>query len=171
MTFKNSHLVLQGNAPLTWERTVLAKLASLNFVRSYNIKNLLIDEELRFQELVTKLEELSIYFPNEKAVPKNTETDYFQYMTKIIRKLQQLSGQLNKPIELVVTGYTDSSGTTRFNQSLAEKRSEYIIGQLRQQGVSIGLKKAISTSGNKNTPDDSERKISLKVIFSGIKKP
>lgn len=167
LAFENSHLLLQGTASLDWIQSLPEKLSPLPFLKDYDIQKLAINEEIQFQQLVTKLEDFFIYFANGKATPKNTETEDIRYMTKMIRDLQKLSVQLNKPIELVVTGHTDSSGSRRLNQSLAEKRADYMVEQLSLQGITINLKKAIKTATNRKNINELERKTSLKVIFTG----
>jgi flagellar motor protein MotB len=167
LSYQKGYLLLQGTASLSWIQTLPEKLTPLPFLESYDIKNLVTDEEIQFQQLVTKLEDSFIYFANGKATPKNVDTEYIRYMTKMMRELQKLSVQLNKPIELVITGHTDSSGSRKFNQTLAQKRADYMIEQLGLQGISVNLKKATKTSANKKIIGDLERKISLKIIYTG----
>lgn len=163
LAFENSHLLLQGAASINWIRFLPEKLSPLSFLKDYDLKKLVVIEEIQFQQLVTKLEDFFIYFANGEATPKNTEIEDIRYMVKMIRELQKLSVQLNKPIELVITGLTDSSGSLKLNKTLAQKRAEYML----EQGININLKQAIKTADHKKTISELERKTSLKVIFTG----
>lgn len=163
--FENSHLLLTGIAHFDWMQTLSPKLTSLPFLHSYSSQHVVIQEDLRFQQLVTQLETLYIYFVQGKAIPKNTQEKELYAMTNMIKELQKLSLYLNKPIELIIIGQSDQTSTPQFNEDLAQARAEYIMEQLKNKGVSISLKKSIKIGKSKL-----DRKTSLKVVFQEIDK-
>ena len=166
LTLEKSHLLLQGMASLDWTQSLPEKLSSLPFLKDYDITKVAISEEVQFQQMVTKLENFFIYFANGQATPQNAETEYIHQLTKMIKDLLKLSVRINKPIELEITGETDSRGSSRVNKTLAQKRAEYLMEQLSLQGITVNLKKAIRTATKNQKPRNLERKTSLKVIFN-----
>ena len=169
MEFKELHLLVQGTASLDWIQSLPGKLMTLPFVQSYDIKNLTFSEAAELQQLVENLEKTSIYFANEQATPTDAEQKDVALVADTIKQLQALSVQLNKPVEIIVIGQTNSDGTIKFNQNLAQKRAEYMIEQLKAHGILSGLKTAMKTDRKyEKTGKELHRKTSFKVIFTGV---
>jgi hypothetical protein len=168
MEFKDSQLLLQGTASLDWIQSLPVKLSSLPFVQSYDTKALIVIEELQLQQLVAKLEKTSIYFANQQATPTEAELNDVALIADSIKQIQTLSVQLNKPLTIVVIGQTNSDGTTKLNQNLAQKRAQYMIEQLKTHGVMSGLKTEMKMDKkHEDTDKELHRKTSFKVMFTG----
>ena len=70
------------------------------------------------------------------------KTDITPEASKIISDAATAAG-ITKPITIVVTGHTDTSGSAAYNQKLSERRADAVKRDLVQRGVNPALSRTI----------------------------
>jgi outer membrane protein OmpA-like peptidoglycan-associated protein len=127
------YLRLSGRAPFAWVTAAERKIPHIPFLKSYSIAPLQIEEEQQLQRLAQLLQQNILYFKKGEAVLDRQEP--VQELAILLKQILTLAKLLNKPVQVVVTGSTDPSGTLPYNQKLAADRAFYIAQFLQAQGI------------------------------------
>jgi len=125
---------------------------------------LLIARELLNKQL-SALALLSIDFDIQSEILTAKSQSQLSIIAEKIRLIEQLSRQTFTPLGIIITGYSDNSGTVEKNKDLSQIRSEMVKSALIQLGVPESLLFAIGV-GEVSIPAIASD--TRKVIFSSI---
>ncbi len=101
-----------------------------------------------------------IYFAHNATTP---DTSSWAYLTKVAKIMSQ-----NPQISLIITGYTDSTGTDAYNLQLSEKRALSIKKTLTNMGVQP---QSITPRGLGKAPETQPFSKNRRVEFTFVYKP
>ncbi len=146
-------LAISGSAPWAWiHRLPKAKqsLPNINHFEVAQQDGLEADEWLRALEIIERLNDSQLFFEDGTNLESESSVKISALVKELI-KLQKLSVLLGSKIEMHLTGYTDGTGETGKNKSLALARSETVKNLLLASGLSSDH---ISTEGTQNLSVD-----------------
>lgn len=161
----------QGTARLMWRVGGKSKKAQPVYV--YN--------EVPVEKIVEKVvtEEKIIYVPSEVTLYSLIESIYFDFDSTEIKDeykgtVQQIADIIKSDDskKYLVTGYADSKGNQKYNQSLSERRAMAIVDALHAEGVSDDNVKAKGVSNRSSHMNPSEtnyvregdRKVTIELV-------
>ena len=129
----------KGQASQTWIEIFQKTASTIPGIDGFNddmIKN--IDKEaldIALEELL----KLKIYFEtNSTKFSKGQETVLIQVFNTI-QNIQTLKFRLKSPVQIIILGHTDSSGSEKLNQTLRQNRAETIYNHLIVKGINPAI--------------------------------
>ncbi len=145
----------------------------------------IVEKPVEVERIVEKIVEKEVEKTIEVPVIKKTEHTgiieniYFDFdrhtlnfyaevaLDKVVKLLEQ-----NKNLRLLITGFTDSLGSTAYNQLLSDKRAQAVKEGLIQRGISpdalrirgVGKQMAIMKAQSSHKARMGDRKVTIEVI-------
>jgi OOP family OmpA-OmpF porin len=174
LSLSGSSLTVSGLASHQWITSFRRRAVTIAGIETTNTGRL-VDEDVAALVLAAKrLDEMSITFPKESYMPLNGQGDILDRVGATIEEIQMLSGRLGTPVQIVLFGHTDPSGTEAYNRRLSRDRADAILALLMGQGVAPS---GLSTMGITSEADGSridiwkdhegtERTVTFKTYYS-----
>ena len=135
---KNSLLTVTGKAPTDWSKLLQNRWRQVAGVSQLNTDDLRVfDPNLpRINALIREIESMVIPFENNKALLSEASNNLITKVGATWGQLINLANKSNKPIKLMLTGYSDSTGTELINNKLSQQRAEIVKQRLVTNGIS-----------------------------------
>ncbi len=139
LELKKGILQARGFASHAWivrARMLAAALPGLSGYRD----DALVDQDLvRFQEAVGRLQSKALYFGKGTVELDPGQESNLEDVVSIVRTLEGFDFPDRPPIQIVVMGHTDASGSDKLNLALSRLRAEKVIALLVGKGLGAGL--------------------------------
>ena len=135
LTLSNETLVAEGTASHSWVRTFRSQVLYIPGISAYDDSML---EDVDLNRLVSSIEELKamkLYFPLAGAQIGEGQRRALQSLLAKVREIQSLQVRLKTPVEIVIVGHSDDSGTERLNLPLSHSRAKNVFHYLVMNGV------------------------------------
>lgn len=160
---------LQGELGHQWLQRLQSApvhIAGINRINVEGIeKNLTLDDFLlQHSELIGRIEKTVFYFANKDSLQFG-ENEKLDLLQEDISQLKSLLSDMPWTYNILITGYSDSSGSATANQRVRLLRASYIKSQLALAGNFIVQAQAYDeTISGKVSVDHESRKATVKVI-------
>ncbi len=168
--FDKDHILhLSGTASMGWTLAAREKALSIAGVKGVNTDQLIDPRAAELQELVNRVEAVSIHFPSNKDTPIPEDMQTLRNAVASIVRIEQLAGEMGMAVSLTIYGHADATGQDKRNYEISQERAKTLAAMLYAKGSSIpistygmGADYANHTDG-KPLADQASRKIELKV--------
>lgn len=122
-------------------------------------------QQLLINMLTKALNNNSIVFASKSATLSNAMMSKVDQLAKQIKQLNHLSTQQEKPLGIILTGYSDNSGNSQQNLVLSQQRAEQVKKHLVNKGVSADILHAV---GAGEMPFTELKQAARSVVFSVV---
>ena len=173
--FNNNQLTLSGQVNSQDYAQTLAQLKAIPGIANISSAELIQvssaslssrdKHSLAMQSMLAELALQPIDFASKSADISNAMESRLDALAQQLKAISQLSERLNKQLGIILTGYSDSSGSTALNQQLSQQRAENVKLALIARQVPSELLFAV---GLGELPLSQVAKASRKVLFSSI---
>ncbi|MCP3875042.1 MAG: OmpA family protein [Desulfobacteraceae bacterium] len=168
LELSGNSILARGKASQDWIETFQKTALTIPGIDGFEeglIQN--IDKE-KLNNTVKGLMAIKVYFENNST---NLVKEQEQRLTQVYQKIkaiQMLQFKLKEPLQIVITGHADSSGTEKLNLKLSRNRAENIFNYLTGLGINSSFL-TISGVGNnkplKKENDKDDRQYNRAVSF------
>lgn len=136
LEFKDGLLSVSGTAPHQWLTSAREKALQIPGVIRYSDSNLQDEDLLKWQQLKQDIEQAVMLFGVDAANQwQESMANKLTLIPNKIKRLLHLSKKLDKPVQILIIGHSDSSGRPLRNQELSQGRAEYMYFYLISQGI------------------------------------
>ncbi|MCP3874484.1 MAG: OmpA family protein [Desulfobacteraceae bacterium] len=124
-----------GKANQKWIKKFKDQSIMLPGIDSYNIKKIQNPNQTHLESILKDLRNIRIYFKNNRSSLVPDQEDVLLDVLEKIKKIQILQSDTSSPVQIVIFGHTDSSGSERLNLKLSRDRAENIFNYLLVNGI------------------------------------
>ncbi len=136
LEFKDGLLSASGTAAHQWFISAREKALQIPGVIRYSDTDLQDEALLEWQQLKQDIEQTVMLFGVDAANQwQESMANKLTLIPNKIKRLLQLSKKLNRPLQILIIGHSDSSGRPLRNQELSQGRAEYMYFYLIAQGI------------------------------------
>ncbi len=163
---KDKRLYVLGIITDQARKQLMNKLAILQDFAEIDTENLLDATIEQRKEVIAKIENTAIYFADDKSFAPDQEQILRDLITNI-RLLLRFNKQLNQPLRIQLTGYTDGIGTLDYNRQLGQERVETVRNWLQTQGITsdyLLLTQSSLIRFGETTNNHQDRKVTFKIV-------
>ena len=162
LTLSDETLVAEGTASGGWIKTFRTRALYIPGISAYD-DTMLEDVDMdRLARSIEELKAMTLTFPLAGAQVGEGQKPALQSLLAKVRDIQSLQTLFKIPVEIVITGHTDNSGTEGLNLPLSHSRAKNVFDYLVMNGVNP---EHISTRGvgtraplqKGSTPEDRRR--------------
>ncbi len=125
----------KGEASQEWIQNFKVQSITLPGIDNYNIEKIQNPDHFHLESILKDLREIRIYFNNNSSSLVSGQEEILLNVLGKIKKIQVLQSNTLSPVQIVIFGHTDSSGSERFNLKLSRNRAENIFNYLLINGV------------------------------------
>ncbi len=162
-TYYRLKLAIADAGDSNYDSAIFLEAKSFKSSGSYEelsaLPNDLIAKELNKKVIVNSDSSISVNFNIEFESDKIIGADSYKFLQNVYNILNY-----NKMLIIEVYGYTDNTGTKKYNQQLSEKRAENISAYLVNQGIKAGRIKTLGL-GYSNPISNSNMQLNRRVEF------
>ncbi len=170
LSLERDVLTISGSAASAWIEQLSQSKSSLPGVNRIAVEQeagLVAEEWFRILEIIKKQNGGKLFFEDGVGLQPETESKV-SILIADLSELNKLSALVGSKISILLTGYTDGTGETDANKSLALSRSENVKNLLLASGISSNL---IDVEGAQNIPsavdfDQTLRRVDVKITAS-----
>ncbi len=165
-------LVAMGEADNAWIENFQKTAPAIPGIDGINYKFVRNIDRKNMDIVLKKLVKMRIYFRSNSTKFIKGQEKILTKLVKIVQNIQKLQHRLKIPVEILIMGHTDSSGSERLNRRLSRDRARKIFSFLIMKGINPAF---LSTSGfsnkimlaKENTVNDRQynRAITFKVFY------
>ncbi|MEM6998220.1 MAG: OmpA family protein [Pseudomonadota bacterium] len=141
---EDNKLILNGNANYQWVSDLDVSSLQNPWIDSVDNSAVVINEYNDLESLRKLISNSSIFFSDGTETVIGVETILFN-VAEMMKRLTEIAELLHYSITVDVVGYTDGLGTLKKNETLALKRANWVIQELKNKGVSSSLLQAQSS--------------------------
>lgn len=134
LAVKEQILVARGTAPLAFHKRLESLAPKVEGLSGLSIAELSVAEIDQAKQLFAELNEHTFKFTWRTKLDDAAEAELESYADKL-KQFGPLLVSLERAPEIILTGYTDDSGSVNMNQDLQLERALYIKGRLVGLGV------------------------------------
>lgn len=134
LNVKKTVLSIQGNVKTEEYQALMGKTKQLQGFSNIEYSGL-VNIELASEKLIEKIEKTKLYFSDDSEFTNPEQLTALNVLAQAFQQLLDYSQQLDKPVRLKITGYTDGLGTQRRNLQLSELRAEAVRDKLQTLGI------------------------------------
>ncbi len=149
LQLRDGTVLASGSAPLQWLSA--APAAAAESPLTLDLSAAVSDESLRYDQLVKQIERRRFLFADGTEMAIGTSLEIAAVATEI-QQLRELKDQLGRSVEISIEGFTDLSGTNRYNEQLRQQRADII----RQALIDAGSEVTLIAVVGQGEPDDEE---------------
>jgi OOP family OmpA-OmpF porin len=161
-TLSDETLVAKGTASREWMRAVRARALFIAGISAYDDTMLEAADLAGLRKAIEDLKAMRLYFPVAEAQIAKGQEDALEALLAVVREIQSLQRLADIPVEIVIIGHTDDSGTERLNLLLSHSRAKNVFQYLVTNGVDperistrgVGARKPLQKG---STPEDRQR--------------
>jgi OOP family OmpA-OmpF porin len=176
LKFEDNTLFASGIAPHGWIMEARRLAPVIPGVEEFREENLSDESEL--ESLKSEIESITITFATGSAEITPDQNDRLEQAAPRMRRLNELSESIGKPIRIEVSGFADRTGTDDLNLRLSHDRAVGVLAALAAKGVvqtgitakGLGVR-ADSPTGGSTQEMQSYRSVMFRVSlpdFSGL---
>jgi len=137
-----------GIASLDWINSLKSLVEMFSDKLTINTSALQSSEENRLLTLMQKLGEKRIDFVDKTVMTISSEKTLLQ-VAMTLSEIERLAMPLEKHYQIIITGYTDETGTKALNQSLRMERAVFVMEKLKLYGVNHNRLIAVPEKNNR----------------------
>lgn len=146
---KSDTLFVTGAAPHEWIDRFRARTLFVPGVKDYNETGLKDVDLEAMKQAIADLSAVKMYFDYGKADIREENIELLENTVKQINLLKTIGSRLGESLQVVILGYTDSSGAENFNKRLSQERALSVMQYLLNQGIGSDL---LSAEGRSASP-------------------
>jgi OOP family OmpA-OmpF porin len=167
-------LRLSGEAPMGWIIATREKALAIPGVKNVDTSNLKDPRARELNQLMAKIDGVTIYFPSDKALPEPQDAATLITAVDNIVQLEKLAAQMDMGITVTIYGHADAAGNEKYNYKLSQERAQTVAAMLYARGSSVpistyGLGDNFAAQGSGGVKADAaSRKIILKVHLARL---
>jgi len=135
MSISGSTLQASGTADQQWIEKFKAQSITIPGINNYNDDNIQNPDQGALESILNELREIRIYFKNNRATLIEDQEDVLSDVLNKIKEIQTLQSTTMSPVQIVIFGHTDSSGSEKVNLKLSRNRAEKIFNYLLVNGI------------------------------------
>ncbi len=128
-------IIAQGQASHTWIenfRRIAPTIPGINGVKDEKIQNIdMAQLDIALKELTA----IRIYFKKNSTVLVENQEHILDILYKSINRIRKLQSRVERSVQIIILGHTDSSGNEKLNLRLSRGRAEKIFSILIVQGI------------------------------------
>jgi len=135
LDLQNGTLTARGRASDGWIESLQSSIASYAGMQQLDTTQLINTDLENLYQQIQLLEKEMVFC--DAAVSYNYDaSDLFNHIASLAKKIIQLAEQLEKPVEIMIQGHSDSMGNFQNNVFLSIERAEYVAQYLVNSGIS-----------------------------------
>jgi OOP family OmpA-OmpF porin len=134
LRLENNILYATGIAPHSWIAEARRFAPALPGVERFEEN---ITDESQIESLKRDIESITITFITGSAEITSDQNDRLEQVAAGIRKLNEFSQSLGKPIRFEISGFADSTGSDELNLKLSQERADQVFSALVSKGIQI----------------------------------
>ena len=164
-------LHISGAAPHEWIAPAMRRAEVVPGVRAVDASRLDDADLVLMQALERQVEDQVIYFGLESVKLEAEAWERLRELAGVVAQLAETAERVGMDIRLLVTGYTDASGTETLNLMLSQERAETVVRFLGEQGVPAELLRATGMGSQKMgdaTAGEPAQEPARRVVFSVV---
>jgi len=128
-------LAARGEAFQAWIRMFTNRAAAIPGVSSLDLSGLVNLDRKNLERALKQLEQLTLYFDSNSIRLVKGQEDVLTAMSNAVKRIQDLQTRAERPVQILLMGHTDSSGSEKHNLKLSRDRAETVLSHLIVQGV------------------------------------
>ncbi len=163
----------RGYATQTWIEMFQAMACTIPGIDKYNDDMVKNSDKIKLETLLEKLKAIKIYFDKGSSNFSRGQEQILESTFKTIQTIQTLQYRLKSPVQIIILGHTDSSGSEKLNLKLSRNRAEAIYNHLIVKGINpafltiSGISTKIPLADEKSGDDQKyNRAISFKIFHN-----
>jgi OOP family OmpA-OmpF porin len=132
----------------------------------------MVDLNIALKELMS----IRIYFENNSTALVENQEHILAQLHTLINRIRKLQSRVERSVQIIILGHTDSSGNEKLNQRLSRDRAEKIFNRLIVQGINpaflsiSGIGTKILLKEENNTEDKQfNRAVTFKIFYGHSK--
>lgn len=169
-------IIAQGHASHTWIENfqkIAPTIPGIDGYKDDKIQNIdMVDLNIALKELMS----IRIYFENNSTALVENQEHILEQLHKLINRIHKLQSRVERSVQIIILGHTDSSGNEKLNQRLSRDRAEKIFNSLIIQGINpaflsiSGIGTKILLKEENNTEDKQfNRAVTFKIFYEHSK--
>ncbi len=139
MTLRGAKLTVKGRADGRWIQALHSSVLTIPGIDSYDDSLVINKEQGLLDDALIELASQRVYFKTNSISLVPDQENVLGRITGIVKKINSLSIKVKTPLQIVILGHTDSSGTEKRNLKLSRDRAEKILQHLVLNGASPSL--------------------------------
>jgi len=128
-------LLASGQATQDWIETFRKTAPTIPGVKGYSDQGVLNIDREKLDAALKELSEIKLYFENNSTRFIKAQEDIFNKLLETVQNIQELQARAKIPVQIMILGHTDSSGTEKWNQRLSRDRAELVFNHLIVHGI------------------------------------
>ncbi len=162
-----TNLVVEGDAPWSWQRTLRARLGSLAGVESLDTSGLTALDRQQFAARVEGMKQRKFYFQTGVEFLQDNHVALGEYAAEL-SELQKDAARFDYSLLVSVRGSADASGDGATNAELAGQRANTAAGVLVTSGVATKIVSEPEIANGPPVPDISKRYVEIDLQLQAI---
>ncbi len=164
MYWQDETLIINGEAPQSWIKMFISKMATLSAPLTYDMTGLVNTDKQQYKQNQNELESLLIFFDVGRAKPQNPEA--LSKAKMLAKSLGHIGEILDYRISFEFLGYSDSTGSNVENLALSRARAKYVANEFVLSGINTEAVTVVDMD-QAALPESSEleRQLNRKVII------
>ncbi len=132
-------LAARGEATQAWIRRFKNRATAIPGVSSLDLSGLVNLDRENLDKALKQLESLTLYFESNSIHLVKGQEEVLTAMSNTVKRIQNLQARAERPVQILLLGHTDSSGSEKHNLKLSRNRAETVLNHLIVQGVNPGF--------------------------------
>lgn len=128
-------LVAKGQASQDWIETFHKIAPTIPGINGFDDRMVQNIDTGKLDLALKELADIRIYFENNELKIVKGQEKVLAQAFETIQTIQTLQSRLKKPVQIIIFGHTDSSGSEKLNQRLSRNRAETIFNHLLVNGI------------------------------------
>ncbi|MCG8687764.1 MAG: OmpA family protein [Desulfobacterales bacterium] len=139
LSLSGTTLSAKGETTQTWINSFKMIAPTIAGVTAFDTSDLVSLDKRQLDMAMKQLEEFRLYFKTNSTRPVDGQEEVFSQLADSVTKIEKLQKKAQLPIQIVLLGHTDSSGTEKRNLTLSRQRAESVLNHLIIQGINPGF--------------------------------
>ncbi len=162
-----TNLVVEGDAPWSWQRTLRARFGSLAGVESLDTSGLTATDRQQFAARVEGMKQRKFYFQTGVEFLQDNDIALGEYAAEL-SELQKDAAAFDYSLLVSVRGSADASGDGATNAELAGQRANTAAGVLVRSGVATKIVSEPEIADGPPVQDISKRYVEIDLQLQAI---
>ncbi|WP_088243899.1 OmpA family protein [Calothrix rhizosoleniae] len=153
----NGNLKASGVAPQKWIVRSRKLWRFIPGVNKYQDRNLTPSELAQFNTYKQQIEGNSLFFLEGKTTFAPGESKKLMNLVVAIKKIVQVSQDLQQSITIQIVGHTNTIGTEKSNKILSQARAQKMLSYFQKQGFKKSIFTAVGVGSSQRLPTRSKK--------------